>query len=72
MNRSKMVSKLNELANEIITEYTWEKFNEIFKLASDWNSKHIEKEEIFVAEIYAEDGYQNDGIMIEDDIYYYE
>lgn len=70
MNRSEMVSKLHKLANEIIIEYTWEKFNEIFKLASNWNSEHIEKEEIFVSEIYSEDGYENDGIVIEDDIYY--
>ena len=29
-------------------------------------------EEIFMAEIYKADGYEHDGLMVEDDIFYYE
>lgn len=71
MKRSEMVSILHKLANEIRKDYTWEKFYDIFTIASDWNIQNPE-EEIFVCEIYAVDGYENDGIMIEDEIYCYE
>lgn len=71
MTRADMIEKLFEMANELAKNYTWDKYYEIFDTCCNWNREHEESEEIFVCEIYKEDGYENDGIMVEDDYFLY-
>ncbi len=71
MTRAEMVEKLFEMAQDLTSNYYWDKAYAFFNLVSDWNLSHSEEEEIFVSEIYKEDGYENDGISVEDDIFYY-
>ena len=74
MKKDKMVEKMYKLANEITGKntknYTWEKGSKLWDMASEWNSTH-EDSEIFMCEVHKEDGYEYDGFMIEDDIFYY-
>lgn len=51
--------------------YSWEANSELWEMASSWNSEHDESEEIFMCEIWEEDGYDGNGFMIEDDYWYF-
>lgn len=70
MTREEMINKLMAAANDLVDNYTADKYDELIDTALDWNSKHYgTSEEIFVCDIYEEDGYEGDGIMIEDDYF---
>lgn len=72
MTREKMVKKLMDMANELVNSCSDDKYDELISMACDWNSKHYgSKDEIFVCDIYEEDGYESDGIMVEDDCFLY-
>ena len=72
MTRNKMIKKLIGMANELVSDYSGDKYREFISEACAWNSAHSGKEEIFVSDIYKEDGYENDGIAIEDDYFLYQ
>ena len=67
MTRNSYIKEMFKKANDLVDNYTWEKNCELWDMAYDWNAKHLEDEEIFMCEIYKEDGYEGDGFMIEDD-----
>ena len=64
--RQKYINKMVELANDIVKNYTWEKWERLWSMSSDWNSKHSEKEEIAMCEHENDEGVV-DGFYIEDD-----
>ena len=70
MTRSETIRKMMNLANSMAHNYTWEKYCKLWEMASEWNSNHEEREEIFMCEFDKEDGYEEDGVMIEDDLFY--
>ena len=53
----KILDKMHKLASELVKEWNRETFNQIFRLADEFDT--------FVAEM-------ENGICIEDDVYYYE
>ena len=71
MTRTETIKKMMELANSMAHDYTWDKNNELWDMAYDWNATHEASEEIFMGEIWKEDGYEENGVMIEDDYFYF-
>ena len=71
MTRNKMLKKLYKLANELLKNYTLDKWNEMWDLCCDWNRTHNESEEIFMSETCDEEERVN-GFMIEDDVWRWE
>ena len=71
MTRAEMMEKLFGMANELTKDYTWDKYCELFNACHDWNRDHEENEEIFVCEVFKEDGFANDGIAVEDEYFFY-
>lgn len=67
--KQKELNKLFKLAEELISDYTWEKYSKLWGECSDWNREH-EDEEIFMCETSDENDYVN-GFMIEDYAFYY-
>lgn len=72
MTRIQTIKKMIKMANELVKNYTWEQNKELWDMCCDWNRNHDESEEIFMCEIWAEDGYDGDGFMIEDDIWFFQ
>lgn len=72
MTRDKYIEEMFRKANELIKDYTWEKNCELWDMAYEWNATHEESEEIFMSEIWEEDGYEGNGFMIEDDVWFFE
>ena len=72
MTRNETLKAMYKMANELVKDYSFDKNNALWEMAYDWNSEHEESEEIFMCEIWKEDGYEHDGFMIEDDIWYFE
>ena len=62
--RQRYINKMVELANDIVRDYTWEKWERLWSMSSDWNSTH--EDEIAMYEHENEDGVV-DGFYIEDD-----
>ena len=71
MTRDKMINNLMAMAKEMVKNYTWDKYCAIIDTCTDWNRDH-EDEEIFVCDICEADGYEGNGIMVEDDYFLYE
>lgn len=71
MARQEMINKLMTMARELAKNYSWNRYMALFDMCCDWNRDHEESEEIFVCEIYKADGYENDGIIVEDDYFCY-
>lgn len=72
-----MINKAKEITGSNSRNWTRDAENEIWTLASDWNSAHYGSREagegeIFMCEIWKVDGYDYDGFMIEDDLFSYE
>ena len=59
--RDKVLEKMHNICNELTKNYTWDQYNLLCAICSDWNNDH-EDEEIFLCDT-------DDGIAIEDDIY---
>lgn len=70
--RRQYIITMMKKANELVENYTWEKNRELWDMAYDWNATHEESEEIFMCEIWEEDGYAGNGFMIEDDYWLFE
>lgn len=70
--RRKYLENMYKKANELVKNFTYEKNCELWDMAYSWNANHSEEEEIFMCEIWKEDGYDGDGFMIEDDYWYFE
>lgn len=64
--RDKYIQIMVKKANKLCKRYTWEAWEEIWDMCSDWNSTHPETEEIFMAE-HENDNGETDGFYIEDD-----
>lgn len=64
--RMDYIEKMVEKANALVKNYTWEANTELWEMAYDWNANHDESAEIFMCEIWEEDGYDGNGFMIED------
>lgn len=71
MKRARMLEKLTKMALKLYDNFTWPGYYEVFTACSDWNSEHPD-EEIFMCEMWKADGHEHDGLMIEDDVFYYE
>ena len=67
MTRRETIELMFKKANELVENYTWEKWCELWDMAFNWNDTHDESEEIFMCEIFEDDGYEGNGFMIEDD-----
>ena len=65
--RDKYIQKMMKKANELCKRYTWEAWEEIWDMCSDWNSTHEQREEIFMCEHVNEETELVDGFYIEDD-----
>lgn len=72
IERRNYIDKMIKKANELVKDYTWDKNKELWDMAFDWNANHTEEEEIFMCEIWEEDGYDGNGFMIEDDYWYFD
>ena len=72
MTRSEYIQEMFKKANELVKNYTWGKNCELWDMAYVWNANHEESEEIFMCEIWEEDGYDGNGFMIEDDCWFFE
>ena len=73
MTRQQTIKTMMEKAIEMQrTGYHWDKAKEIWDMAYDWNAEHYGNEEIFMSELYKEDGYDGDGFAIEDDMFFFE
>lgn len=71
MTREEMIGKLYKIANDLFKDYSYEKWNEMWSLCSDWNSTHDSREEIFMSET-SDDEDRVNGFMIEDDVWRWE
>lgn len=60
MTRKEVIEKTWEIMLTWVDNYTWDSYSEVLDMISDFNSSHLEEEEIFFSE--TEDGY-----MLEDD-----
>lgn len=73
MTRTETIKKMMNKANQMYENgWTRDKENAIWDIAYDWNREHEESEEIFMCEIWKDDGYDGDGFMIEDDYWIFE
>ena len=70
--RDKMILKMMDKANKLARNYSWEGWEEIWSMCSDWNSTHSEEEEIFMCEHENEETGMTDGFFIEDDYWVFE
>ena len=71
MKRAEYIQEMIVKANELVENYSYDKNRELWEMAYDWNANHDESEEIFMSELWKEDGYDNDGFAIEDDCWYF-
>lgn len=71
MTRDEMITSMFEKANNLLKNYTWDAYQEIWDMSLDWNREHDESDEIFMSETCDDDGNVN-GFMIEDYPYYFE
>lgn len=71
MTRNETLKKLYRIANDLLKNYTLDKWNEMWDLCCDWNSTHDSSEEIFMSETCDEEERVN-GFMIEDDVWRWE
>ena len=71
MTRNETLKKLYRIANDLLKDYTLDKWNEMWDLCYDWNSTHDSNEEIFMSETCDEEEQVN-GFMIEDDVWRWE
>lgn len=69
--RERKFDELWDKLSALVKDYTFDAYCELISCCSDWNSEHPD-DEIFMCELYKEDGYDNDGIMIENDYQLYE
>lgn len=69
--RKRTIEKMYKMANGLVENYSWEANCKLWDMAYEWNGNHDEEDEIFMCEIYREDGYDADGFMIEDDYWYF-
>lgn len=67
----KMIKKAKAITGTNSKNWTRDAENKIWDMAYDWNSNHDDSE-IFMCEIWKDDGYDFDGFMIEDDYFVYE
>ena len=65
--REQMILKMMEMANDVVKNYTWEKYHKIWTMCADWNSSHESSEEIFMCDMEADEEHPNGGFYIEDD-----
>lgn len=72
MTRDKMIQKMMEKANALQKNYTWQGWEEIWEMCSDWNSTHEESEEIFMCDHESEETGLVDGFCIEYDYWVFE
>ena len=71
MTRNETLKKLYRIANDLLKDYTLDKWNEMWDLCYEWNSTHDSNEEIFMSETCDEEEQVN-GFMIEDDVWRWE
>lgn len=68
--RNRFIERLFDRANDMIIDYTWEKWKLLWDMCNIWNNTHDIRDEIFMSEIY-NDSDDIIGIGIEDDILYF-
>lgn len=66
MTKQKVIEQMVQIANELTKNYTWDKFNALLDLCSDWNEEH-EEEYIFMCDHVSEETGLTNGFYIEDD-----
>ena len=71
MTREKLISKLMDMANKLLNNWTGEEEDAIWKLCIGWNIEHPD-EEIFMCEYQSDDSEYVNGFMIEDDYWVFE
>ena len=72
MTREEIINEMTKKANKLMKKWTRDGENEIWRMASDWNSKHEADEEIFMSEAW-DDAQENlIGFYIEDDHWTFE
>jgi len=71
MTRNDVIKKMFSIANDMRKNWTWDKYDELITIGSDWNAEH-EDEEIFCCDYQGEDSEYSNGIMIEDEIFIFE
>lgn len=69
MTRNDMLRLMYKKANELQKNYTWQGWEELWSMSSDWNSTHDEREEIAMYEHDNEETELVDGFYIEDDLW---
>ena len=69
--REKVLKQLINMAKELEKSWSAEKEDELCDVAVEWNRLHIKDAEIYVSEIFKEDGYYSNGIAIEDNVFYF-
>lgn len=70
--REEYIQEMIKRALELVKNYTWDANKKLWDMAYDWNATHDESEEIFMSELWKEDGYDKDGFSIGDDCFWFE
>lgn len=70
-SRDDVISDMCRLANEAIKRGNSRIEKVIWRICSDWNSQNEERDEIFMSELWNDEGDDLIGFMIEDAPYYY-
>ena len=72
MTKAETIKSMIVKANKLLKDgWTRDGENEIWNIASDWNSEHSE-DEIFMSDYQSEDSATVNGFMIEDDYWVFE
>lgn len=72
MTREQTILKMVKMADELVKNYSYDKYNEIWEICSDWNREHEGSEEIFMCDYQSDDSAYVNGFMIEDDYWVFE
>ena len=70
MTKNEMLCTMYIMADELVNDYSYDRYRTLEKMACDWNSDHDGDDEIFMSELRKEDGDNEDGFVIEDNIWY--